>query len=63
MTKLDMGGVHEERFKGLVYQQGASIRYERMEASNSCGRTLIFDSFLLLPFVKFFSCPSFTFLT
>jgi hypothetical protein len=25
-----------------------------MEASNSCARTLIFDSLLLLPFVKFF---------
>jgi hypothetical protein len=25
-TKLDMGGVCEERFEGLVYQQGASIR-------------------------------------
>jgi hypothetical protein len=26
MTKLDMGGVREERFEGLVYHQGASIR-------------------------------------
>jgi hypothetical protein len=25
-TKLDMGGVREERFKGLVYHQGVSIR-------------------------------------
>jgi hypothetical protein len=25
-TKLDMGGVCEERFKGLVHHQGASIR-------------------------------------
>jgi hypothetical protein len=25
-TKLDMRGVCEERFEGLVYQQGASIR-------------------------------------
>jgi hypothetical protein len=24
--KLDMGGVREERFEGLVYHQGASIR-------------------------------------
>jgi hypothetical protein len=26
MTKLDMGGVREEIFEGLVYHQGASIR-------------------------------------
>jgi hypothetical protein len=26
LTKLDMGGVCEERFEGLVYHQGASIR-------------------------------------
>jgi hypothetical protein len=26
MTKLDMGGVREERFEGLVYHQGVSIR-------------------------------------
>jgi hypothetical protein len=32
-----------------------------VEASNSCARTLIFDSFLLLPFVKFFSPPIFIF--
>jgi hypothetical protein len=25
-TKLDMGGVREERFEGLVYHQGVSIR-------------------------------------
>jgi hypothetical protein len=25
-TKFDMGGVREERFDRLVYQQGASIR-------------------------------------
>jgi hypothetical protein len=25
-TKLDMGGVREERFKGLMYHQGVSIR-------------------------------------
>jgi hypothetical protein len=30
-----------------------------VEASNSCARTLIFGSFLLLPFVKFFSMPLF----
>jgi hypothetical protein len=26
IIKLDMGGVREERFEGLVYHQGASIR-------------------------------------
>jgi hypothetical protein len=51
MTKLDMGGVREERFEGLMYHQGASIRYKRVEASNSCARTLIFGSVLLLSFV------------
>jgi hypothetical protein len=60
-VKLDMGGVREERFEGLVYHQGASIRYERVKASNSCARTLIFGSFLLLSFVKFFSLPLFRF--
>jgi hypothetical protein len=25
-TKLDMGGVREERFEGLMYHQGASIK-------------------------------------
>jgi hypothetical protein len=50
--KLDMGGVLEERFEGLVYHQGASIRYKRVKTSNSCARTLIFGSFLLLTFVK-----------
>jgi hypothetical protein len=56
-----MGGVCEERFEGLVYHQEASIRQERVEASNSYARTLIFGSFLLLPFVKFFSLPLFRF--
>jgi hypothetical protein len=61
MIKLDMGGVCEKRFEGLMYHQGASIRYERVEASNLCVRTLIFGSFLLLHFVKFFSLPFFRF--
>jgi hypothetical protein len=63
MTKLDMRGVREERFEGLVYHQGAIIgeKDRRVEASNSCARTLIFGSFLLLPFVKFFSLPLFRF--
>jgi hypothetical protein len=38
-TNLTMGGVREERFEGLEYHQGVSIRYERVEASNSCART------------------------
>jgi hypothetical protein len=53
-TKFDIGGVREERFEGLVYHQGASIRQEKVEASNSCIRILIFNSFLLLHFVSFF---------
>jgi hypothetical protein len=57
MTKLDMGGVREERFERLVYHQGASIRKDRVEASNSCIRTLIFGSFFLLPFCQVFSHP------
>jgi hypothetical protein len=54
-TKLDMGGICEERFEGFVYHQGASIRYERVEASNSCARTLIlgFVSFIVF-FIQFF---------
>jgi hypothetical protein len=56
-----MGEVCKERFEGLVYHQGASIRWERVEADNSCVRTLIFDSVLLLPFVKFFFMPLFLF--
>jgi hypothetical protein len=61
MTKLNMGGVREERFEGLVYHQRASIRDERVEASNSCTRSLIFGSLILLPFVKFFSLSLFHF--
>jgi hypothetical protein len=60
-TKLNMGEVLQEIFKGLVYHQGASIREERLEASNLCVRILIFGSFLLLSFVKFFSLPLFRF--
>jgi hypothetical protein len=62
-TKLDMEVVREDIFKGLLYHQGASIRYERVETSNSCARTLIFGSFLLLSFVKFFPSPFSLFLT
>jgi hypothetical protein len=57
MIKLDKGGACEERFKRLVYHQGASIRYERVEASNSCTRTLIFGSIFLLPFCHVFPHP------
>jgi hypothetical protein len=60
-VKLDIRGVREERFEGFVYHQGASIRYERVEANNSCARTLIFGSFLLLSFVKFFFSAFFYF--
>jgi hypothetical protein len=56
-TKLDMVGAREDRFEGLVYHQGASIRYERVEAGNSYARILIFGSFFLLLFVKFFFTP------
>jgi hypothetical protein len=35
----------------------------RVKTSNSCARTLIFGSFLLLPFVNFFPRPFFAFLT
>jgi hypothetical protein len=52
-----------KRIEGSVYHQGATIRQERVEASNSCARTLIFGSFLLLPFVKFFPYAFFAFLT
>jgi hypothetical protein len=60
-TKLDMIGVREERFKGLMYHQGVSIRYEGVEASNSYVRTLIFGSFFLLSSVKVFFPPFFAF--
>jgi hypothetical protein len=52
MTKLNMGGVREERFEGLMYHQGVSIRYERVEASNSCAETLIFSSFFFIVFCQ-----------
>jgi hypothetical protein len=56
-----MRGVREERFEGLVYHQGVSIRYERVKASNSCARTLIFGSFFLLTSVKVFFSAHFRF--
>jgi hypothetical protein len=56
-----MGGVREERFEGLMYHQGASIRLERVEASNSCVGILIYGSFFLLSFIKVFFPSLFTF--
>jgi hypothetical protein len=56
-----MRGVREERFEGLVYHQGVSIRYERVEASNSCAGILIFGFFFFIVFCQsffsFFSAP------
>jgi hypothetical protein len=49
-----MGGVREERFEGLMYHQGVSIRYERVEASNSCAGTLIFGFFFFIIFCQSF---------
>jgi hypothetical protein len=56
-----MGEVLKEIFEGLVYHQGASIREERVKASNLCARILIFGSFFLLSFVNFFFLPLFRF--
>jgi hypothetical protein len=56
MIKLDTRGVRKERFKGLVYHQGVSIRYKRVEASNSCAGTLIFDFFFFIVFCQSFFC-------
>jgi hypothetical protein len=47
-----MRGVCEEGFEELVYHQEASIRYERVEASNSCFRTLSSVPSLLLSFCQ-----------
>jgi hypothetical protein len=57
MIKLDMREICKERFKKLVYQQRASIRYERVEANNSYVTILIFGSFFLLSFCQVFSRP------
>jgi hypothetical protein len=56
-TKFDMEGVREERFEGLVYHQGASIRQKRVKASNSCAWTLIFSSFYFIVFLLGFFSP------
>jgi hypothetical protein len=45
-----MGGVREERFEGLDYHQGASIRSERAEATNSYVGILIFGSSCFIAF-------------
>jgi hypothetical protein len=63
MNKLDIRGVREERFEGLMYHQGATIRYKRVEASNSCARILIFNSFFYCILSSFFFLPLFAFLT
>jgi hypothetical protein len=59
-----MRGVREEIIEGLEYHQGGSIRYERVEASNSCARILIFSSFSFIAFllVVSFDPPLFAFL-
>jgi hypothetical protein len=49
-----MKGVRKERFEGLMYHHGVSIRQERVKVSNSCAGTLIFGSFFLLSSVKVF---------
>jgi hypothetical protein len=58
-----MRGVREERFKELEYHKEASIRYERVEASNSCVRTLIFGFFFFIVFLSSFFPAPFRFLT
>jgi hypothetical protein len=62
-VKLNIGGVREESFKGLVYHQGANIRKERVEANNSCVGTLIFGSFSFIAFLPSFFPPLFIFFT
>jgi hypothetical protein len=46
----------EERFEGLEYRQEVSNGYERVNASNSCVRILIFSSssFIVFMLVFFF---------
>jgi cellulose synthase/poly-beta-1,6-N-acetylglucosamine synthase-like glycosyltransferase len=51
-----MERVREERFEGLKYHQGTSNRKERVEASNSYIRTLIFGFFCFIAcFIAFLS--------
>jgi hypothetical protein len=50
-----------KRFERLVYPQGASIRYERVKASNSCAGILIFGPSFLLSSVKVFFPTLFSF--
>jgi hypothetical protein len=52
-----MREVCEERFKGLEYHNGVTIRKERVGANNSCVRTLIdlrFSLFYCLFMLGFF---------
>jgi hypothetical protein len=58
-----MREVREERFEGLMYHQGVSIRYERVKASNSYAGTLIFGSFFFIVFCQSFFSFLFVFLT
>jgi hypothetical protein len=59
---MTMWGVCEEWFKGLEYHQGASIISERVEATNSYVRTLIFGSSYFITFLLVFYSPIFAFL-
>jgi hypothetical protein len=63
MTKLNMGGVCEKRFEGLVCHQGASIRYERVKTNNSYARTLILGSFSFIVYLSKEFMPLFFFFT
>jgi hypothetical protein len=53
--RSNLACVCEERFEGLKYHQGVNIRYERVEASNSCVKTLIFDFSSFIYFLCYFS--------
>jgi hypothetical protein len=49
--------VREDRFEGLEYLQGASLISERVEASNSCDRTLISGFLCFTLFCLVYNCP------
>jgi hypothetical protein len=53
--RSNLACVCEERFEGLKYHQGVNIRYERVKASNSCVKTLIFDFSSFIYFLCYFS--------
>jgi hypothetical protein len=50
-----MGGVRDEIFEVLEYNQELALD-RRVEASNSCVRTLIFGSFSFIAFLSGFFC-------